>query len=108
MNNRPWPPDHVGGGHEAPPTTDSRPTPSEGGMTSDYPRCEPTQLHARERGEAVRLVRRIQALLLELEELRWHQQRTPRLRAKERGLEQLHWQLAAVARRSASDLDAAA
>jgi hypothetical protein len=69
----------------------------------------PYEPRARERGEAVRLVRRIQALLLELEELRRHEQRTLKLRAKERRLEQLHWQLAAVARRSASDdLDPAA
>lgn len=69
----------------------------------------PYEPHARERGEAVRLVRRIQALVLELEELRRHERRTPEIQAKERRLEQLRWRLAAVARRSASDnLDAAA
>jgi hypothetical protein len=69
----------------------------------------PHEPHARERGEAVRLVRRIQGLFLELEELRRHEQRTPEIDAKERRLEQLRWLLAAVARRSASDdLDAAA
>ena len=65
-------------------------------------------LDASER-EAVRLVRRIQALFLELEELRRHEEGTPELRVKERTLEQLRWRLAAVARRAASDdLDAAA
>jgi hypothetical protein len=69
----------------------------------------PYEPGARERGEAVRLVRRIQALFLELEELRRRDERTPELRAKERTLEQLRWRLAAVARRTASDdLDAAA
>ncbi|HEX9350693.1 MAG TPA: hypothetical protein VF877_05435 [Gaiellaceae bacterium] len=67
----------------------------------------PYEPRARERGEAVRLVRRIQALFLELEELRRHEESTLELRAKER--EQLRRRLAAVARRSASDdLDAAA
>lgn len=69
----------------------------------------PHEPRARERGEAVRLVRRIQALFLELEELRRHEQRSPEIQAKERTLEQLRWRLAAVARRTASDdLDAAA
>ena len=69
----------------------------------------PYEPRARERGEAVRLVRRIQALFLELEELRRREEGTPELRAKERTLEQLRWRLAAVARRTASDdLDAAA
>ncbi len=69
----------------------------------------PYEPRARERGEAVRLVRRIQALFLELEELRRHEESTPELRAKERALEQLRGWLAVVARRSASDdLDAAA
>jgi hypothetical protein len=69
----------------------------------------PFEPRARERREAARLVRRIQALLLELEESRRREERTPELRAKERRLEQLRWRLAAVARRSASDdLDAAA
>ena len=63
----------------------------------------------RERREVVRLVRRIQALSLELEELRRSEGGSPELHAKERTLEQLRWRLAAVARRSASDdLDAAA
>jgi hypothetical protein len=69
----------------------------------------PYEPRARERGEAVRLVRRIQALFLELEEPRRREESTPELRAKERALEQLRWRLASVARRSASDdLDAAA
>ena len=59
--------------------------------------------------EPARLVRRIQTLSLELEELRRYEQRTPEIQAKERRLEQLRWRLASVARRSASDdLDAAA
>ena len=69
----------------------------------------PFEPRARERREAVRLVRRIQTLFLELEELRRYEQRRPEIKAKERRLEQLRWRLASVARRSASDdLDAAA
>ena len=69
----------------------------------------PFEPRSRERREVVRLVRRIQALFLELEELRRSEEDNPELRAKERALEQLRWRLAAVARRSASDdLDAAA
>jgi hypothetical protein len=65
--------------------------------------------HARERREVVRLVRRIQGLFLELEELRRREAGPPELRAKERTLAQLRRRLAAVVRRSASDdLDAAA
>ena len=69
----------------------------------------PFEPRSRERREVVRLVRRIQALSLELEELRRREEDNPELRAKERALEQLRWRLAAVARRSAGDdLDAAA
>ena len=69
----------------------------------------PFEPRARERRDAVRLVRRIQVLFLELEELRRYEQRTPEIQVKERRLEQLRWRLASVARRSASDdLDAAA
>lgn len=71
----------------------------------------PFEPRSHERREAVRLVRQIQTLFLELEleELRRHEQRTPEIQAKERRLEQLRWRLAAVARRSVSDdLDAAA
>jgi hypothetical protein len=55
------------------------------------------------RGELVQLVRRIQALTLEVHELRSGQRATPELDAKERTLEQLRWRLAVVARRSATD-----
>ncbi len=69
----------------------------------------PYEPRVRERREAVQLVQRIQALFLELEELRRSEGGAPDLRAKERRLEQLRWRLASVARRSASDdLDAAA
>ena len=69
----------------------------------------PFEPRSHERREAARLVRRIQTLFLELEELRRYEQRTPEIQAKERRLEQLRWWLASVARRSASDdLDAAA
>jgi hypothetical protein len=69
----------------------------------------PFEPRSHERREAARLVRRIQTLFLELEELRRYEQRTPEIQAKERRLEQLRWRLASVARRSASDdLDAAA
>jgi len=69
----------------------------------------PFEPHSHERREVLRLVRRIQALSLELEELRRYAQHTPEIQAKERRLKQLRWRLASVARRSASDdLDAAA
>jgi hypothetical protein len=55
------------------------------------------------RGELVQLVRRIQALTLELHELRQRGGGTSELHAKERTLEQLRWRLAAVARRAATD-----
>jgi hypothetical protein len=58
---------------------------------------------AGERGELVRLVRRIQALTLELHELRQRAGEISELDAKERTLEQLRWRLAAVARRAATD-----
>jgi hypothetical protein len=61
------------------------------------------------RRELVGLIRRIQALTLELAELRQHGGTTPELKAKERELDQLRWRLASVARRSAvDDLGAAA
>ena len=63
----------------------------------------PFEPRSRERREVVRLVRRIQALSLELEELRRREEDNPELRVKERALEELRWRLAAVARRSASD-----
>jgi hypothetical protein len=62
-----------------------------------------------ERSELVRLVRRIQTLTLEVQELKLRQRGTGELQAKERTLEQLRWRLAAVARRAATnDRDAAA
>jgi hypothetical protein len=62
-----------------------------------------------ERQELVRLVRRIQALTLELHELQRRDGGTPELDAKERTLDRLRWRLATVARRTATDdLDAAA
>jgi hypothetical protein len=61
------------------------------------------------RGELVRLVRGIQALTLEVHELRSGEGAAPELAARERTLEQLRWRLAVVARRSAlDDLGAAA
>lgn len=73
--------------------------------TRDVSRFEPRG----EGRELVRLVRRIQALSLELHELQQREGGTPDLLAKERTLEQLRWRLATVARRSArDDLDAAA
>ncbi len=69
----------------------------------------PFEPRSRERREVVRLVRRIQELLLEIAELRHHEGSARDFDAKERGLDQLRWRLAAVARRSASDdLDTAA
>jgi hypothetical protein len=55
-----------------------------------------------ERRELVRLVRRIQALTVELEELRRNAETGLEVQTKERLLDQLHWRLAAVARRTAS------
>jgi hypothetical protein len=56
-----------------------------------------------ERAELVRLVRRIQALKLELQEPRRRELDQVDVGAKERSLEQLGWRLAAVARRAATD-----
>ena len=55
------------------------------------------------RRELVGLIRRIQALTLELAELRQHAAATPELEAKERTLDQLRWRLASVAHRAAAD-----
>jgi hypothetical protein len=52
--------------------------------------------------EVIRLIGRIRALTVELEGLRRRDGRHPQLRAKERALEKLRWQLAAVARRAAT------
>ena len=56
-----------------------------------------------ERSELVRLVRRIQALTIELHETRRLDLARADVEAKERLLEQLRWRLAAVARRAATD-----
>jgi hypothetical protein len=56
-----------------------------------------------ERSELPRLVLRIQALTLELEEDRRRELDRADVDAKQRLLEQLRWRLAAVARRTASD-----
>ena len=69
----------------------------------------PKPAHARqpgrraERSELPRLVRRIQALTLELQEPRRRELDHADVEAKERLLEQLRWQLAAVARRAATE-----
>jgi hypothetical protein len=73
--------------------------------TPDPPPVDP---HG-ERRELGRLVRRIQALTLEVHELRQRERGTPELRARECTLEALRWRLAEVARRAANDdVDAAA
>ena len=56
-----------------------------------------------ERSELVRLVRRIETLTLELQEPRRRELDHADVEAKERLLVQLRWQLAAVARRAATD-----
>ncbi len=62
-----------------------------------------------ERGELLRLIRRIQALTLELNTLRQLDGADPELQVRERALEQLRWRLAVVARRAAAnDVGAAA
>lgn len=67
-------------------------------------RRNPDQLEPRgTRRELVGLIRRIQALTLELAELRQRGGACPGLQAKERRLDQLRWQLASVARRTAGD-----
>jgi hypothetical protein len=61
------------------------------------------------RSELVGLVRRVQDLTFEVQELRKQPGAGPELEAKERTLDQLLWRLATVARRTATDdLDAAA
>jgi hypothetical protein len=61
-----------------------------------------------ERRELLRLIRRIQALTLELDTLRGLNGADPELPAKERALEQLRWRLAVVARREAAGYGGAA
>jgi hypothetical protein len=55
------------------------------------------------RPELVQLVRRIEALTLELQEPRRNELDRADIEARERLREQLQWQLAAVARRTATD-----
>jgi UDP-glucose 4-epimerase len=72
-------------------------------------KVSPFEPRAHERRELVRLIRRIQALTLEIHELQRREGATRELHAKERTREQLRWRLASVARRAAADnLDAAA
>ena len=56
-----------------------------------------------ERRELLRLIRRIQALTLELRTLRRVHGADRELQAKERKLEELRWRLVVVARRAAAD-----
>jgi len=55
------------------------------------------------RNELARLIRRIQTLTLELDDVGRRAAASPEVQAKERTLEQLRWRLAAVARRTATD-----
>ena len=55
------------------------------------------------RRELARLVGQIQTLTLELQNLRQRELETPEIDAKERTLERLRRQLAAVAKRTATD-----
>jgi hypothetical protein len=55
------------------------------------------------RDELFQLIQQLQAGTLELEDLRRQRAGAPELYARERALEQLRWQLAAVARRAAHD-----
>jgi hypothetical protein len=61
-----------------------------------------------ERPELVRLIRQIQTLTHELQELQRRKQDSPEFDAKGRTLEQLRWRLAAVARRTATNHPGAA
>jgi hypothetical protein len=70
-------------------------------MTTKRP-TNPTEPSS-ERRELARIVRRIQTLALELQELQRREADTPAVNAKERRLDQLRWQLAAVARRTATE-----
>jgi hypothetical protein len=73
---------------------------------------EPTQTDVATRGsnrEVVRLVRRIQAITLEVRKLQQNETNDAELATKERALEQLRWRLATAARRAAHhDFGAAA
>jgi hypothetical protein len=61
-----------------------------------------------EQRELGRLVQWIQTLTAEFDELRRHASASPEVQAKERTLDQLRWRLAALARRTATNLGAAA
>jgi hypothetical protein len=56
-----------------------------------------------ERRELSRIVRQIHAVALELQELERREPDAPAVNAKERRLDQLRWQLAGVARRTATE-----
>jgi predicted nucleic acid-binding protein len=58
-------------------------------------------VQSRRRERVTRLLHEIRTLTLELETARRAGESRPRLRRKERALERLRWQLAAVARRAA-------
>jgi hypothetical protein len=64
---------------------------------------EPAPESKSERAQLARLLRLIQALTFELRESRGDAGPRAELRTKERELEQLRWQLAAIARRAATD-----
>ncbi len=55
------------------------------------------------RSELAHLIRRIQTLTLERDQLRQDEGADRELQAKERTLDQLHWRLATVARQTAVD-----
>ena len=55
------------------------------------------------RRELARLVGQIQTLTLEIRNLRQRELETPEVDAKKRTLERLRWQLAAVAKRTATE-----
>jgi hypothetical protein len=71
-------------------------------MTTTRP-MNPSEPSA-ERRELARIVRQIQAVALELqEELERREPDAPAVNVKERRLDQLRWQLAGVARRTATE-----
>ncbi len=55
------------------------------------------------RSDLLQLIRRIQTLTLERDQLRQDEGADRELQAKERTLDQLHWRLATVARQTAVD-----
>jgi hypothetical protein len=70
-------------------------------MTTKRP-MNPSEPSA-ERRELARIVRQIQAVALELQELERREPDAPAVNVKERRLDQLRWQLAGVARRTATE-----